>query len=114
MAADEPFLTNYPVAGYRGAYHILQAAVEEMEAAGTLAEGWHGLGLADTMSHAHRLTMPVMLTSGTVDVVCPPDSIEPVFELLTGTKCYMSTLNMPHGHNREFTVMAAAWLRMHA
>lgn len=114
VAADEPFLTNYPVSLLRGAYAVLGRAIEDMEKAGTLEKGWKGLGYADSLSHAHRLTMPVLLTSGTADTVCPPDTIEPLFPLLTGTKCYMSTLDMVHGHNREFTLMAACWLRMHA
>ncbi len=110
VAADEPFLTNYPQAGFRGAYNIIEDAFRE---AGE-ARAWRALGFADSLSHAHRLTMPVMLTSGTVDDVCPPDTIEPLFAKLTGTKCYMSTLGMGHGHNREFTRMAAAWLDLHA
>ena len=110
VAADQPFLTNYPQAMFRGAYEVMEQAFNK---AGE-EKAWHALGFADTLSHAHRLDMPVMLTSGTADVVCPPDTIVPLFETLTGTKVYMSTKGMGHGHNREFTKMAGAWLDMHA
>jgi len=114
VAADEPFLTNYEVADFRGAYGILNHAIGQLKEQGLLEKGLHSLGLVDTINHAYRLQMPVMITSGTIDDVCPPESIAPLFDLLPGTKCYMSTKGMAHGHNMEFTTMAAAWLRMHA
>ena len=114
VAADEPFLTNYEVSYFRGAYIILDYVMKQFQEKGQLDQACHSLGFVDTMCHARRLEMPVMITSGTIDDVCPPESISPLFDLLPGTKCYMSTKGLPHGHNREFTTMASAWLRMHA
>ena len=110
VAADQPFLTHYPKPGLRGAYEIMKGAFEEADK----EAAWRALGYADTMSHVHRLLMPVMITSGSADITCPPDTIEPLFERLAGTKLYMSTKDMAHGHNREFTKMAGAWLNLYA
>lgn len=110
VAADQPFLTNYPKAAFRGAYEIMRQAFLESDE----KDAWRALGYADTLSHAHRLRMPVLLTSGTADVDCPPDTIEPLFGKLGGTKAYLSTKDMVHGHNREFTRIAGAWLDLFA
>jgi cephalosporin-C deacetylase-like acetyl esterase len=110
VAADQPFLTNYPKAGFRGAYEIMKEAFAEVSE----QDAWRALGYVDTLSHVHRLGMPVMITSGTADVDCPPDTIEPLFGKFGGTKAYISTKGMAHGHNREFTKMAGAWLNLYA
>jgi cephalosporin-C deacetylase-like acetyl esterase len=53
VAADVPFLTNYPMAAGRGAYRHATEGLENVE---DKAAGWKALGLVDTISHADRLT----------------------------------------------------------
>jgi len=111
VAADLPFLTNYPLANGRGAY---KHATEGLDEVSNKAAGWRALGFVDTLSHAHRLTCPVLLTSGGKDDVCPPETIESLFKLLPGTKSYTQFENLVHRYAREFIPMASAWFRIHA
>lgn len=111
VAADQPFLTNFPVANFEGAYCIAKPAFDSMT---DKSAAWRALGYIDTLSHAYRLECPVLLTSGTIDGVCPPPTIESLFSLLPGTKSYTSFQGMDHGYNREFLQLAAGWFRIYA
>lgn len=110
-AADEPFLTNYPQANWRGAYQVAHAAFDN---AADKKDAWHSLGFVDTLSHAHRLTCPVLLSEGGADEACPPDTIEPLYDLLPSTKAKYFMDNRWHGYNREFMHLVWAWLRLYA
>ena len=67
VCADLPFLTAFPMTGLAGeAYGLLKEPYFTVEA----PLFWNRLGFIDTISHSHRLTMPVMLSSGGQDVVC--------------------------------------------
>lgn len=111
VAADLPFLTNYPLASGRGAYrHAAEgiAAVEDKEAA------WRALGFVDTLSHAFRLPVPVLLTAGGADDVCPPETIESLFSLLPGTKSYSFFRDLEHRYSSEFIHLVSSWFRLYA
>lgn len=116
VAADVIFLTNFPdmVAQLDpGAYWLAKEHIEHIaaERPGDAPAAWRALGFVDTLSHAHRLTMPVMLTAGTEDTVCPPDSVRSLFECLPGTRSYTELAGQAHGYTVPFLRLASAWFR---
>jgi cephalosporin-C deacetylase-like acetyl esterase len=113
VAADQPFLTNYPLAANRGAYFLLAPAFEPGSEI-PREKLWHGLGFCDTINHADRMNFPVLLTLGTTDDVCPPDTIESLYGKLPATKALYSIDGRCHGYNYEFIRLACAWFRLYA
>lgn len=111
VAADEPFLTNFPLAAGRGAYRRVPAGLQKLENPQT---GWRELGFIDTLSHAERLSMPVLLTAGGKDEICPADTVQSLFERLPGTKSFTYLAKSKHRYTREFVMLAAAWFRLYA
>jgi len=118
VAADVPFLTDFAwvhenQAG--GAYDLIAGPLETLaqEGADRLAAGWRALGLVDTLSHAHRLTMPVLLTAGADDATCPPQTIRALFEQLPGTRGYVELAGQGHGYTVPFLNLTRAWMRLH-
>lgn len=111
VCADLPFLTAFPMTALTGeAYGLLKepyATVEE-------SLFWNRLGYIDTVSHSHRLTMPVMLSSGGKDIVCPPATIEYLFTRLPGSKQYTYLEDNVHTHSRQSTILFRSWLALHA
>lgn len=109
VCADLPFLTAFPLSGLKGeAYGILRSAFESTEP----EKFWNRLGYIDTTSHAHRLTMPIMLSAGGRDDVCPQETIEFLFSLLPGTKQYTFLENNVHTHSRQSMFLFRSWLAM--
>lgn len=110
-AADLPFLTNFPMANWRGAYETaLLGKSKNMEPSAL----WHAVGYIDTMSHSRRLSLPVLLTAGGRDDVCPPETIFSLFHKLEGTKSLTFLREGEHRYSREFIPLAAAWFRLYA
>ena len=113
VAADVPWMTNFPLCKEidiewgPGTF----AAIEAIESP---ADGWYALGLIDALSHARRLTVPVMLTAGGADLTCPPAAIETVFDKLPSTRMYCFIDGQGHGYTQEFVALATAWFRLHA
>lgn len=111
VCADLPFLTNFPCSELKGdAYKILKPVYDTVPH----SDFWMRLGYIDTISHAHRLTMPVMVSSGGADSTCPPTTIEPLFHNLPGTKQYTYLEHQVHTHSRSSIYLFSAWLRMYA
>ena len=111
VAADQPFLTGFRLRAEHenpGAYGMVLPALEGLEAK-QYAAAWRALGLIDTISHAHRLTMPTLLTSGGSDDVCPAETIESLFALLPGSRNYTQIAGQAHGYNQYFVQLARAW-----
>lgn len=107
VAADVPFLTNMPLANGRGAYRRVPKGL-----AITGEEGWKWIGFVDTLSHAHRLSCPVFLTAGGLDRVCPPETIETLYQKLPGIKGYIFLKETGHLYTNEFLPLATAWFRL--
>lgn len=104
-------MTAFPVSRLQGdAYGILRSAYRTVPPAGF----WNRLGYVDTLSHAHRLRLPVMLSSGGRDAVCPPATIEMLFERLHCTKQYTYLENNVHTHSRESMFLFRNWFSMYA
>jgi len=118
VAADVPFLTNFPlVQGLTtpGAYEIVFAPLRKIaeERPKDLPRAWKAVGFVDTMCHAHRLEMPVLLTAGGNDATCPPASIRSLFDALSGTRSYTELSGEGHGYTMHFLHLAAAWFRLY-
>lgn len=111
VCADLPFLTDFPRTGLAGpAYSLLQPTYKAVPH----GDFWTRLGYIDTISHAHRLTMPVMLSAGGEDDTCPPETVEHLFQLLPGTKQYTFLDRQVHTHSRSSMYLFSSWLRMYA
>ncbi|MFS0726754.1 acetylxylan esterase [Paenibacillus sp. 1P07SE] len=110
-AADLPFLTNFPLAAWRGAYATARLTWPE---GGDERELWHALGHIDTLSHARRLQLPVLLTSGGRDEACPPETIASLYDELPGSKSLTILREAEHRYTREFVTLASAWFRLYA
>ncbi len=111
VCADLPFLTDFPHTGLEGdAYGLLRPAAELV--APELF--WRRLGFVDTLSHAHRLTMPVMLSGGGADATCPSATVERLFAALPRTKQYTFLEHQEHTHSRSSMVLFSAWLHLYA
>ena len=109
VAADLPFLTDLP----------LQCKDEPKKEASDTAlvkseEDWRGLGFVDTLSHAHRLKLPVLLTAGSLDGVCTPEAIHTLFKKLPSTKAYCLLDGQGHDYTMQFIQLALAWFRLYA
>jgi cephalosporin-C deacetylase-like acetyl esterase len=118
VAADLPFLTHFPMMSamkYTDAYSLAFTRLEQLqkEDPGKLPQAWHALGYIDTVSHAHRLTMPVLLTAGGADAVCPPCTIKALFELLPSTRSYTELADQGHAYTVPFLPLARAWFGLH-
>lgn len=112
VAADVPFLTNFPLLlETRQGDDPFKKGFAKLD---NPAMGWRALGFIDTLSHARRLTMPVLLTAGELDEITPQDTIASLFEALPGTRSYTLLKGTGHRYTREFSHLAAAWFRMYA
>jgi cephalosporin-C deacetylase-like acetyl esterase len=111
VAADVPFLTNFPMANGRGAYGNAKNALDKLDSTDV---GWRALGFIDTLSHAGRLTIPVLLTAGGQDLACPAETVESLFHALPGCKSYTYLSNSVHRYTHEFLSLVMAWFRLYA
>lgn len=110
VCADLPFLTDFPHTGLHGdAYGLLHPVRERVEP----ELFWRRLGFVDTLNHAHRLTMPVMLSAGGADDTCPPATVKALFTKLPGTKQLTCLEHQTHTHSRSSMVLFGAWLRLY-
>ena len=111
VAADLPFLTAFPLTDLEGeAYSMLKPSYGEVRE----EVFWNRLGYVDTLSHAHRISVPVMLTAGGRDDVCFPRTVERLFSMLSGTKQYTYLKDNGHGHSREGNALFRAWFSLYA
>lgn len=111
VAADEPFLTDFPGAAGRGAYGRIEEGLARMP---DPRGARRALAFVDTLSHAHRLNLPVLLTAGGSDETCPPETVETLFAALPATRSLTFLEGVAHGYTREFLPLAAAWFRLYA
>jgi cephalosporin-C deacetylase-like acetyl esterase len=111
VAADVPFLTDFRSASDRGAYSLF---TNSLSLANNKQAAWRAAGLIDTLSHVHRLDLPVLLTAGGSDETCPAHTIETLFGRLPGTRSYTCLKDVGHRYTSEFIPLAAAWFRLYA
>jgi cephalosporin-C deacetylase-like acetyl esterase len=118
VAADLPFLTHFPMMSSKkdtNAYFLAFARLDQLEKQdpAKLPQAWHALGYIDTMCHAHRLTMPVLLTAGSTDTICLPETIKALFEALPGTRSYTGIAGQDHAYTVPFLPLARAWFGLY-
>lgn len=111
VAADVPFLTNLPISK---ALKSITYEYEPLSSIDNIDGGWKSLGFVDTVSHAKRLSLPVLLTAGGKDNICPAEAVESLFKLLPSTRSYNYFPNLEHRYSREFINLVSAWFRMYA
>ena len=110
VMADVPFLTNAPLAVSLGSYAVLDIAKQAMEE----NEFWHYAGLVDTLLHARRLDVPVMVTANEKDGSCPPETVRTLYEKLSSTKLLLEIKDREHWSNNEFERLVMTWAGMYA
>lgn len=111
ICADLPFLTAFPLSQLQGsAYSILQKAYESE----AKEDFWNRLGYVDTLSHAHRIHVPILLSSGGKDDVCPRETVDLLFERLHATKQYTYLEHGIHTHSRESLFLFRNWMTLFA
>jgi cephalosporin-C deacetylase-like acetyl esterase len=118
VAADEPFLTNFPLrfkSEMRGGYHMAFNPLKRVAAENPrrVKDAWKAIGFVDTLSHAHRLTMPVLLTAGGRDGTIPADGVQSLFEVLPGSRSYTVMAEQIHTYTPEFLRLAEVWFRLY-
>lgn len=109
VAADEPFLTDFTGANFRGFYSIIKDIVFTVDK----QTAWRGLGFVDTLSHVHRMNFPVMLIAGSADDVCPADTIQKLYNMLTTTRMIYHVDARGHGYNFEVMPLILTWLKIY-
>lgn len=113
VAADVSWMTNFPLCKELDV-EWSRDTIAAIEAMDNPADGWYALGLIDALSHARRLTIPVMFTAGGTDSTCPPSAIETVFHRLPSTRMYCYLDGQGHAYTQEFVTLASAWFRLYA
>lgn len=112
VGADVPFLTNHPMAEGQGAYRHTKAGLDLV---GDKKLAWHAVGLVDTTSHLHRLRgVPILLTAGGKDTVCPAKTIRALREGITWDCAFYFMENMTHRYTPPFLKLFEAWLEIYA
>jgi cephalosporin-C deacetylase-like acetyl esterase len=112
VCGDVPYLTNYPLMATQNDKGAYNACLSVMTGGGTPDE-WRALGFIDTLSHAHRMNHPVLLTAGSEDGVTPPVTIESLFDILPGTRSYTYLHQQGHGYTTPFLRLASAWFNLY-
>ncbi len=113
VAAEEPFAVDFPLVKNNlrsAAYDMVFDAISEMD---DTRRGWHAAGMIDVISHVSRLDIPVLLTAGGNDELCPAEAIESLFRLLPAEKMYFYNKDQPHEFSPKFVNLVISWLKMH-
>jgi len=114
VAAEVPFLTDFRLAAKLATSEIYNRIAKTLAEQPQPERSWRLLGFFDTISHAHRLEMPVLLTLGGQDRTCPPETIASLHEKLAGTRLLYSIHDRGHSYTPEFQALALAWFRLYA
>ncbi len=114
VCADVPFLINFPLADFRGAYSIVLPGLKDAIASAGEQAAWKSIGYVDNFCHADRMNYPVLLVAGGKDALCPADTVVSLFEKLNTVKSFTLLPNHPHAYNPEFIKLACAWFDLYA
>jgi cephalosporin-C deacetylase-like acetyl esterase len=113
VAADVPFLTNFPLMFEQEDHGAYAGTFNQVKTSTGMEEEWRALGFIDTISHARRLKMPVLLTAGSLDTATPPVSVSSLFDLLPGTRSYTFMEGVGHRYTTPFLRLAKAWFQLY-
>lgn len=114
VAADVPFGTDFLLASRMNRNSGYDMAFDALKELDDPKKGWHAIGIIDLQSHVRRLNIPVLLTAGSDDVLCPPSTIESLFNHLPSTKLFYYLDKQVHDYTNQFITMCFAWFRMYA
>lgn len=109
--AEEPFLSNYPLAmtltsrPYCELTDYVAAHPEQRQAI------LETLAYFDTLTLAPLIQCPTLVNAGMRDAVCPPATIVPVFERITAPKALHVYPELTHSPCTDFNAHALHWLR---
>lgn len=67
----------------------------------------------DPLTLAPNLAVPVLLSSGGKDTVCPPETIRALFDRLPGIKSLVHYPDLPHTSSLAFYELTWIWLDQH-
>ncbi len=113
-SADLPWLTHF-------AWQLAETTVEGpynevkdlLRTRPELAEAVRGtLAYYDTLSFAHRLSAPTLLTLGLADRVCRPESVRALFARMPGCKALLEVPGLGHERAVLWRRMAIDWMHM--
>lgn len=109
--AEEPFLSNYPVAvtltsgPYMELVEYLASHPEQRETA------LETLSYFDTLNLVHSIECPTLVDIGMQDQTCPYRAVMPVFERIPSQKAVMVYPDLAHTPSTDFNTHAHSWLR---
>lgn len=112
--AEVPFLTGFALKDETAQSEIYNRIASGIERGPDPAAHRQALGFFDTISHAHRLDMPILLTAADQDHTCPPATINALYQNLSGTKLIFQLHGRGHTWSPEFQTILASWLRLYA
>ena len=110
VAAHLPFLTSFADAPDGGSYELAKKALSRSPRPEAAASALLHL---DTLAHAHRLDMPVLLTTGGQDKLCPASSARKLFERLPGIRALHETPAQGHIYTPEALRLTLTWFDLY-
>lgn len=113
VAAEEPFAVDFPFVKNNSGSAAYDMVYDAISAADDNRRGWHAAGMIDVISHSSRLDIPVLLTAGGKDELCPAEAIERLFRLLSAEKMYFYNKDQSHEFSPKFVNLAISWFKMH-
>ncbi len=106
VAAHLPFLTDFANAPDGGSYQIAKRKLAESADPQRAARA---LCVLDTLAHAHRLVIPVLLTAGGQDRLCPAAGIRKLYDRLPGVRALHETPTQGHVYTAEALRLTKVW-----
>ena len=109
--AEQPFLSNYPLASTLTSSPYLELHDYLADNPYRLEEALSTLEYFDTLSLADGIECPTLVNVGMKDHTCPYATIMPVFESIRSQKAIAVYPDLPHSPCTDFNVQAMDWLR---
>ena len=115
VSAECPFMTDfeYVIEHVRTAPYseLTDRLAEHPETVGTARRT---LGYFDTVSLASLVEVPTILSYGEADVVCPPATIQTLFDALHVVKALVAYPGRQHARGADFIDLSMAFFQSHA
>ena len=111
--AEQPFMCNYPLAidiDTRPYHELYNYARENPEQRQAMLDT---LYYFDTLNMADAIECPILVDIGMADVVCPPDTIRPVFDRIKAHKSLLVYPDLTHSPCTDFNLHAMNWLKQY-
>jgi len=111
VVAEQPFLSNYPKSSTLSSTPYVEIRNYIEKHTEQTKKVLETLSYFDTMNLVKNITCPVSMNIGMVDLICPPDTIMPVFERISSLKNLTVYQDLAHESCTDFNVHAMAWLK---